>query len=175
MRLDLIKPEIDDLKARFMAEDYEVVFGHHDLQHGNVLMNKDGDIMFVDFEYAGQISVGVDIANHFCEWMTDYNLPDSHILRDSLYPTVEQQRRFIRTYLRARFGKEPSDEEVEKLRETVHKHTLLTDFHWFLWGLLQTQMSTIDWDYWGYTICRWNRYAQLKKEVYGVDPLPIMP
>ena len=51
IRLDLLKEEIDDLVSRFLAEDYEVVFGHHDLQHGNVLQNKEGTIMFVDFEY----------------------------------------------------------------------------------------------------------------------------
>ena len=175
MRLDLILPEIESLKSLITSEDYEVVFGHHDLQHGNILMNKEGDIMFVDFEYSGPISVGVDIANHFCEWMTDYNLPESAILRESLGPTEEQQRRFIRSYLRARFGKEPTEEEVEKLKETVRKHTLLTDFLWFLWGLLQKQMSTIDWDYWKYTECRWGRYARVKKEIYGVDALPIMP
>lgn len=175
MRLDLILPEIDSLKSLITAEDYEVVFGHHDLQHCNILMNENKDIMFVDFEYSGPISVGVDIANHFCEWMTDYNLPESEILRIPLGPTVEQQRRFIRTYLRARFGKDPTEEEIEKLREIVHKHTLLSDFHWFLWGLLQKQMSSIDWDYWKYTQGRWNRYCKGKKEIYGEEPLPIMP
>ena len=101
MRLDLIKPEIDDLKARFMAEDYEVVFGHHDLQHGNILMNKDGDIMFVDFEYAGQISVGVDIANHFCEWMTHYDSP-SYWIDMALHPTREEETNFLVAYLETR-------------------------------------------------------------------------
>ena len=56
VRLDLLKEEIDDLVSRFLAEDYEVVFGHHDLQHGNVLQNSDGTIMFVDFEYVLNVS-----------------------------------------------------------------------------------------------------------------------
>ena len=50
IRLDLLKDELDDLVSRILAEDYEVVFGHHDLQHGNVLQNAEGTIMFVDFE-----------------------------------------------------------------------------------------------------------------------------
>ena len=115
------------------------------------------------------------MANHFCEWMTDYNLPDSHILRKEWYPTLEQQQIFISAYLRARYHKEPTAEEVEKLRMTVHKHQLLSHMHWMLWGLLQYQMSDIDWDYWGYTECRWNYYKTIKKEVYGVDALPILP
>lgn len=115
------------------------------------------------------------MANHFCEWMTDYNLPDSHILRKEWYPTIEQQQIFISAYLRARYHKEPTAEEVEKLRTTVHKHQLLSHMHWMLWGLLQYQMSDIDWDYWGYTECRWYYYKTIKKEVYGVDALPILP
>lgn len=31
-------------------EAFEVVLGHHDLQHGNILRNADGDMIFVDFE-----------------------------------------------------------------------------------------------------------------------------
>lgn len=33
-------------------EEFEVVLGHHDLQHGNILRNADGDMIFVDFELA---------------------------------------------------------------------------------------------------------------------------
>lgn len=50
VRFDLIKDEIDNLVSLINSEDYEVVFGHHDLQHGNILMNSEGKIMFVDFE-----------------------------------------------------------------------------------------------------------------------------
>lgn len=50
VRVDLLKDELDDFASRILADDYEVVFGHHDLQHGNILMNKDGEIIFVDFE-----------------------------------------------------------------------------------------------------------------------------
>ena len=51
VRLDLLKEEVDDLVNRFLAEEYEIVFGHHDLQHGNILKNDEGTLMFVDFEY----------------------------------------------------------------------------------------------------------------------------
>ena len=51
VRVDLLKDEVDDFVSRITAEDYEVVFGHHDLQHGNILMNADREIMFVDYEY----------------------------------------------------------------------------------------------------------------------------
>ena len=50
VRVDLLKAEVDDLVSRIPVDDFDVVFGHHDLQHGNILMNKDGEIIFVDFE-----------------------------------------------------------------------------------------------------------------------------
>ena len=123
--------------------------------------------------YTGKIPVAADIANHFCEWMTDYNLPDSHILRLEWHPDGKQQREFVRTYLQARFGKEPSEEEVERLCVQVHKHELFSNMHWFLWGLLQCPISTIDWDYWGYALNRWGHYVRVKKE-FGREALPIM-
>ena len=50
VRVDLLKAEVDDLVSRILVDDFDVVFGHHDLRHGNILMNKDGEIIFVDFE-----------------------------------------------------------------------------------------------------------------------------
>ena len=107
--------------------------------------------------------------------MTDYNLPDSHLLRRAWHPTVEQQKLFIGAYLKERQGREPTEDEVEKLREMVLKHEMMSHMHWFLWGLLQYQLSDIDWDYWGYAVCRWNYYKEMKKQFFNADVLPIMP
>ena len=62
VRVDLLKDEVDDFVRRVTAEDYEVVFGHHDLQHGNILKNADGEIIFVDFESSSIIHVIVGTA-----------------------------------------------------------------------------------------------------------------
>lgn len=50
VRIDLIPQEIDNMFALADEEAFEVVLGHHDLQHGNILRNADGDMIFVDFE-----------------------------------------------------------------------------------------------------------------------------
>ena len=50
VRIDLIPQEIDSMFALADEEEFEVVLGHHDLQHGNILRNADGDMIFVDFE-----------------------------------------------------------------------------------------------------------------------------
>ena len=62
VRVDLLKDEVDDFVRRITAEDYEVVFGHHDLQHGNILENEKGDIIFVDFELLLFVMFIVDTA-----------------------------------------------------------------------------------------------------------------
>ena len=65
VRVDLLKDEVDDFVRRITAEDYEVVFGHHDLQHGNILKNENNDIIFVDFESVWIVVVIVDTATRF--------------------------------------------------------------------------------------------------------------
>lgn len=62
VHVDLLQDEVDDFVRRITAEDYEVVFGHHDLQHGNILKNVDGEIIFVDFESAFMMTLIVDTA-----------------------------------------------------------------------------------------------------------------
>lgn len=52
MRIDLIQDEIDSMFELLDAEDYEMVLGHFDLQHGNILVNEEGRMIFVDFEYS---------------------------------------------------------------------------------------------------------------------------
>lgn len=52
VRIDLIPQEIDSMFALADEEEFEVVLGHHDLQHGNILRNAEGDMIFVDFEYS---------------------------------------------------------------------------------------------------------------------------
>ena len=65
VRVDLLKDEVDDFVRRITAEDYEVVFGHHDLQHGNILKNENDEIIFVDFELSSTMSVIVDTVARF--------------------------------------------------------------------------------------------------------------
>ena len=40
-----------------------IVFGHNDLQPGNVLVDRNNDITFIDFEYARYVPRGYDIIN----------------------------------------------------------------------------------------------------------------
>ncbi|KAJ1858574.1 hypothetical protein LPJ73_001886 [Coemansia sp. RSA 2703] len=160
-----------------------VVFAHDDLQYGNILrLSSTGELVVVDFEYAGYNYRGFDIANHFCEWMADYHHETQpHLLNEASYPEKKQREGFLRTYVKAKAfldanmkadaGVVESDEgkvvlreitlsdqriaeEIERLESEVGVFIPASHFHWGVWGLLQACSSEIDFDYVGYATQR---------------------
>jgi len=94
----------------------QLIFAHNDTQYGNILrMVPTGDsplllpanthkqLVVIDFEYANANLPGLEFANHFTEWC--YNYHDKrkpYGLNANRYPTLEEQDRFIRAYVRHR-------------------------------------------------------------------------
>ena len=63
-------------------------------------MNSHRQLVVIDFEYASANPRGYEIGNHFCEWMANYHSPiASHELHEACYPTIEEQRNFLRAYI----------------------------------------------------------------------------
>ncbi|KAJ2659375.1 hypothetical protein IWW48_003522 [Coemansia sp. RSA 1200] len=174
-------PRVEQAVRRFRAHIEEttqspVVFAHGDLQYGNILrLESTGELVVVDFEYAGYNYRGFDIANHFCEWMADYHhATHPHLLDPARYPTDVQRRAFLRTYVRAKAfvdanvgadvrspelcSASVSDAsiraEVEKLDREVARFVPASHLHWGMWGLLQACSSEIDFDYAAYAAQR---------------------
>lgn len=60
--------------------------------------------MVIDFEYASANTPGLEFANHFTEWCYNYHAPApmTWTCDTRNYPTVEEQKRFIRAYLNHR-------------------------------------------------------------------------
>ncbi|KAG9248660.1 choline kinase-like protein [Calycina marina] len=98
-----------------------LVFAHNDTQYGNILrlipetqagsapsplllpQNTHKQLVVIDFEYACANTPGLEFANHFTEWCYNYHDPVKSWACDTTsYPTVEEQRRFIRSYLNHR-------------------------------------------------------------------------
>ncbi|KAG8832141.1 hypothetical protein FRC17_001931 [Serendipita sp. 399] len=85
------------------------VFCHNDTQYGNLLKLKrphpgmlpHQQIIVVDFEYASPNCAAFDIANHFCEWTTDYIGENPAILKPERYPTREERDNFFLAYLQS--------------------------------------------------------------------------
>lgn len=132
-----------------------LVFSHNDLLSGNILKLKDGSVRFIDYEYGGIGYAAFDIANHFCEWAgfeCDW----------SKFPTPEQQRQFLRTYL--------ATSHVESMYQEVQKYFLASHLFWCLWGYLQSiTEKTIDFDYAAYAQRRWKGYVQWEHKLEEID------
>ncbi|OAQ85094.1 choline kinase [Purpureocillium lilacinum] len=105
------------LKAAYKDEKTikdRLVFAHNDTQYGNILRirpddekspllqaaNKHKQLIVIDFEYAGANTPGLEFANHFTEWTYNYHdAATSHACNHIMYPTVEEQKRFIKAYV----------------------------------------------------------------------------
>ena len=99
--------------GRDNAIEQDLVFAHNDTQYGNLMrMELSGDsplllpenshrqLQVIDFEYASANPRCLEFANHFTEWCYDYhNTSKPYALREKLYPTVEEQRRFLKAYI----------------------------------------------------------------------------
>ncbi|KAL8950349.1 MAG: hypothetical protein Q9222_003601 [Ikaeria aurantiellina] len=89
-----------------------LVFAHNDTQYGNLLRlqpagespllhpaNEHKQLVVIDFEYASANMPGLEFANHFTEWCYNYHIAKPYSLNERLYPTVEEQYRFLKAYV----------------------------------------------------------------------------
>lgn len=82
-------------------------------QYGNILrltpsgesplllpQNEHKRLVVIDFEYANANPPGLEFANHFTEWCYNYHDPNApYACNTKLYPTLEEQERFIKAYV----------------------------------------------------------------------------
>ncbi|CAD6190538.1 unnamed protein product [Caenorhabditis auriculariae] len=144
---------IDSLEEKIKLLNEKLAFCHNDLLVHNIVMNKAGAINFIDYEYASTNFELFDLANHFCEHagVTDPNY--------DLCPDKAQKLVFLYDYLKARH--EVADEK--RLREMIARTPLFeaaSHLFWALWALVQSQYSTIDFDYLGYAVLRFQQYRK---------------
>ncbi|KAL1296745.1 hypothetical protein AAFC00_000215 [Neodothiora populina] len=93
-----------------------LVFAHNDTQYGNILRllpagtsplllpaNTHKQLIVIDFEYASANTPGLEFANHFTEWCYNYHDPQfAWKCNTKVYPTPDEQDRFVRAYVRHR-------------------------------------------------------------------------
>jgi ethanolamine kinase len=125
-------------KRQFIEErfrDRPVCLCHNDLTPGNLLWDEaTGRIGLIDYEYSGWNWPEYDIANHFFERVgLDFDI--------GLFPTVDEQKQFIRTYLAALNDEEPSEDLVDDWRQRVALLVPLSGIHWGVWGHYENQTS----------------------------------
>ncbi|XP_030538386.1 probable choline kinase 2 [Rhodamnia argentea] len=157
VHLNAIKNEILVLQSE-LAGDQRIGFCHNDLQYGNIMIHEDTKaITIIDYEYSSYNPIAFDIANHFCEMAANYHTETPHVLDYGKYPSLEERRRFVQTYL-STSGDAPTDVEIEQLLQDVEKYTLASHLFWGLWGIISEHVNEIDFDYMEYSRQRFERY-----------------
>ncbi|KAI8340937.1 kinase-like domain-containing protein [Chlamydoabsidia padenii] len=159
---DRLGDEIEKCKRILSSVKSPIVFGHNDLQYGNILKRDDtGALVLVDFEYAGYNTRGYDLANHFIEWRYDYHGQQPAAMTEP-FPTLEEQVRFIQAYIDA--NKTELDNDNDDLVDEIRMEMLVwlgaSHVGWGLWGLVQASQSEIDFDYFYYSMERLNAFRE---------------
>ncbi|KAM9705326.1 ethanolamine kinase 1 [Menidia menidia] len=162
--LGVLRSELLWLQQNLSVLGSPVVLCHNDLLCKNIIYHqREGSVKFIDYEYAGYNYQAYDIGNHFNEFAglneVDY----------SQYPDRAFQLQWLRSYLEAyRQHKGQSggvsDRELLTLHVQVNRFALASHFFWGLWALIQAKYSTIDFDFLGYAVLRFNQYFKMKPE-----------
>lgn len=162
--LDMITKYRKFLNDKYGASEIidSLVFAHNDTQYGNILRieppkgspllmprNEHRQLVVIDFEYSGANTRGYDIANHFCEWMSDYHDPvrPYHIHNDK-FPNYDERLNLIRSYVE--HGYATFDEEEKMEQEVADILSQSTDWrpavnaHWCIWGIIQAIIDVHD-------------------------------
>ncbi|OBZ90986.1 putative choline kinase 2 [Choanephora cucurbitarum] len=159
--LERLPFEIEECKHILSRSDSPIVFAHNDTQYGNLLrLAKTDELVVVDFEYAGYNPRGVDIANHFCEWMYDYHSDAPASMKPDQFPTEQEQIRFLTAYLNTPSKYSKTVGTPESLQKEVNMWLMAVHLSWGLWGLIQAHQSEIEFDYFLYSVQRLNAFRQ---------------
>lgn len=173
-----LQQEMGSLRELLESTPSPVVFCHNDVQEGNILLlagresHPTDKLMLIDFEYSSYNYRGFDIGNHFCEWVYDYTHDTWPYYQASMenYPTRQQQLHFIRHYLWEDSGRrgDTSHEKQARIEEEmlteISRFALASHFFWGLWSILQAKISTIEFGYLDYALCRFEAYFQQKAQ-----------
>lgn len=130
---EMLSPEYMDKLAVAIKTLHNAKITHNDLHHNNFMIEETNDgVRLIDFEYAKynatDVEISFDLANHFCEWMYNYNSENWHVphpLGETFDPLAE---RFLTSYYHPLDIPEGCLEAILAQQFQVHKR-------WVQWGL----------------------------------------
>lgn len=103
--------------------------------------------------------------------MYDYNSVNADSCYVERFPNEDTQRIFFEAYLS--MYPEKNEDTVESLMKEMTPHICTAALIWILWGVVQNSVSTVDFNYENYTVEKINFYYNKKKEIFGVESLPL--
>lgn len=159
-----LRKEFDFLYGELKKLDSPIVFAHNDLLLGNVIYTAEQErVTFIDYEYADYNYQAFDIGNHFTEF------PGIDEVDFALYPSREFQLRWLEVYLDAYLGRPPTEKERERLYVQVNQFALASHFLWLVWGLIQAEYSSIDFDFIVFASNRYKEYMKRRDEFLALE------
>lgn len=90
---------------------------------------------------------------------SDYSSDRPHLLDESKYPNDNERMTFIQTYISSLDDCDLNVDQVE-LVEKVESFVRVSHLLWGMWGVIQATTSSIDFDYIGYSECRFYLYKE---------------
>ena len=114
-----LKENIGKLYAQTLGDGVEKCFCHGDTYQPNWMLKPDGDVILIDWEYAGFSDPGIDVGYYIVDAM--YEFPEAE--------------RFIREYL----GDGVTD------RKLFHflAYTAIIAYYWFVWALYRESCGAV--------------------------------
>jgi len=148
---EILKDLCDDIsvvidKINEMCEHDKLVLCHNDLTYGNILMNRDGIIKLVDFEYSGLNYREYDIANFINELEFEY-------CKDGTFKYQKMDDEYIYELIQTHYGNVDID-KVKFFRRVSH-------LIWGMWSLIQYQKSDIEFDYLSHASIRFELFRNI--------------
>lgn len=112
-------------------------------------------VRFIDYEYMLPAPRAFDIANHFAEWQ-GFDCDRSAI------PEPSSKNEVMLEWCRSYLNGDASHEETQKLIDEIACYYGLPGFYWGIWAMIQSELSTIDFNYAEYSGFRLEEYWQWK-------------
>ncbi|KAE9415523.1 hypothetical protein Angca_009297 [Angiostrongylus cantonensis] len=149
--------QLKKIQAIVVPLEEEITFCHNDLLVHNILFDPLSErVQFIDYEYADYNYTIFDLANLFCEFAGVEN-PDY-----SRCPDQDGIRDFLKIYLKERYGR-VDEKRLIQMTDRCPLFQALSHLLWSVWAVVQSQNSTLDFDYISYAKLRYDEYVKLMK------------
>lgn len=160
-----------------------IVVSHCDLLSGNIIVPdiddfvtkcagslaelpplEENPIQFIDYEYMLPAPRGFDIANHFAEWQ-GFDCNRDAIPKPSFEnPTMVS---WCKGYLNDMHALEST---IRALIDEISCYYGMPGFYWGIWAMIQSKLSTIDFNYADYSVLRLEEYWLWKQQYLAGTP-----
>ncbi|HSF98816.1 MAG TPA: choline kinase family protein [Ornithinibacter sp.] len=137
-----LEPQVERVRAVFARAPEELVPCHNDLLAANVL-DDGGDLRIIDYEYSGMNEPSFELGNTAAE---------AHLDADHLADLCA-----------AYYGPDTDAAHLDSLVARAELWGFVARYGWTLWGMIQEGTSSIEFDFWEWSMDKWEPAQSLAK------------